>query len=309
VHLRKRISWLMGTLQRSLFPKFQDSWSDPLTEKEKRLVLILELLQDQRFVPKSFFTQCLGRKLRYRESIARSVVAKSVYGYPFTRSLIEAPKITPSLREICGFDKASDIALESTFGRAFADFADSCLGDRVHEALVEQSLKTQLVGHISRDSTAIEGREKPVKKTPKQKPSPKKRGRRPKKEHSEPKKVKRLERQLHQSAEQALKELPVACDVGTKKNSKGYKVSWIGYKFRADVNDYGLPASVAMTSTSFHDSQVAILLMKTTSSRITYLYGEFRKRLYCIEITDCNVYVCIVIGPSELIRRDVALDC
>ncbi|MGC8602649.1 MAG: IS5/IS1182 family transposase, partial [Desulfomonilaceae bacterium] len=98
---------------------------------------------------------------------------------------------------------------------------DSGLGERVHEALVERSLKTQLVGHISRDSTAIEGREKPVKKPPKQKPSPKKRGRRPKGEHSEPKEVKRLERQVHQSAEQALDELPVVCDVGTKKNATG----------------------------------------------------------------------------------------
>jgi hypothetical protein len=272
VKLRKRISWLMGTLQRSLFPKLQESWNAPLTEKEKQLVSILELVQVERFVPKSSFTQSLGRKLRYRESIARSFVAKSVYGYPFTRTLIEALKTAPSLRKICGFDEASDIISESTFSRAFAEFADSGLGDKVHEALVERSLKTQLVGHISRDSTAIEGREKPVKKTPKQKPSPKKRGRRRKGEQSEPKEVKRLERQVHQSAEQALKELPSACDVGTKKNSKGYKVSWIGYKFHADVNDYGLPVSVAMTSASLHDSQVAIPLMKTSSSRLTYLY-------------------------------------
>jgi hypothetical protein len=54
VKLRKRISWLMRTLQRSLFPKLQDSWSDPLTEKEKRLVSILELLQVVRFVPETF---------------------------------------------------------------------------------------------------------------------------------------------------------------------------------------------------------------------------------------------------------------
>ena len=37
----------------------------------------------------------------------------------------------------------------------------------------------------------------------------------------------RLERQLKQSAEEALKEVPVLCDVGTKKNSKGYKETWI----------------------------------------------------------------------------------
>jgi hypothetical protein len=64
----------------------------------------------------------------------------------------------------------------------------------------------------------------------------------------------------------------VACDVGTKKNSKGYKVSWIGYKFHADVNDVGLPISVAMTSASLHDSQVAIPLMKISTSRVIYFY-------------------------------------
>ncbi len=270
--LRKRISWLMGTLQRSLFPKLEESWNGPLTEKEKQLVSILELVQVERFIPKSSDTQWMGRKLRERESIARSFVAKSVYGYPFTSASIEALKTTPSLRKICGFEKVSRIPSESTFSRAFGEFADSGLGERVHEALVERSLKTQLVGHISRDATAIEAREKPVKKPPKQKPSPKKSGRRAKGEQPEHKEAKRLERQLHQSAEQALSELPVVCDVGTKKNSKGYKVSWIGYKFHADVNDVGLPISVAMTSASLHDSQVAIPLMKISTSRVIYFY-------------------------------------
>ena len=234
--LRKTISWLMGTLQRSLFPKLEQCWDIALTEKEKQLVSILELVEVERCVPKSRDTQWLGRKLCERESIARSFVTKSVYGYATTRALIEALETTPSLRRICGFGKPSDIPSESTFSRAFAEFADSGLGDKVHESLVERSLKRQLVGHISRDSTAIEGREKPVKKPPKQKRCQKQTGRRAKGEHSDPIEVKRLVSQLGQSAEQALKELPVGCDVGTKRNSKGYKVSWIGYKFHADVS-------------------------------------------------------------------------
>ena len=62
------------------------------------------------------------------------------------------------------------------------------------------------------------------------------------------------------------------CDVGTKKNSKGYKETWIGYKLHADVNDCCLPISVALTAASLHDSQVAIPLMKMTSDRVDYLY-------------------------------------
>jgi hypothetical protein len=101
---------------------------------------------------------------------------------------------------------------------------------------------------------------------------PRKKGRPAKGEHREPKEQKRLERQCEQSAEEALKELPAFCDVGTKKNSKGYKESWIGYKLHVDVNDCGLPVSAVLTSASLHDSQVAIPLMKMTSAKVDYLY-------------------------------------
>jgi hypothetical protein len=270
--LGEAISWLMGTLQRSLFPRLEECWQAPLTEKEQQLVRILEIVQVERYVTVTASTQWMGRKVREREAIARSFVAKMVYSYPFTSTLIEALKTTPNLRRICGFERVSDIPSESTFSRAFAQFAKGELGEKTHEALVERYLGSELVGHISRDSTAIEGREKPVKKAPKEKPAPKKRGRPKKGEVREPKEEKRLDRQKEQTAEEALKELPVVCDVGTKKNSKGHKESWIGYKLHVDVNDCGLPVSVVLTSASLHDSQVAIPLMKMTSARVTYLY-------------------------------------
>jgi hypothetical protein len=270
--LGQAISWLMGGLQRSLFPHLEDCWRVPLSEKEKGLVTILEMIQIEKYVLRSASDQVMGRKLSERESIARSFVAKAVYGYPFTRSLIEALKTTPTLRRICGFERVSDIPSESTFSRAFAEFAKSKLGDRVHNALVENSLKPELIGHVSRDSTAIDGREKPVKKTPKQKAAPRKRGRPAKGEVREPKQQTRLERQCGHTAREALEELPTSCDAGTKKNSKGFKETWIGYKLHADVNDCGLPISVALTAASVHDSQVAIPLMKMSSAKVDYLY-------------------------------------
>ena len=75
------------------------------------------------------------------------------------------------------------------------------------------------------------------------KPAPRKKGRPRRGEVREPKPETRLERQCRQSAPEALAELPVHCDVGTKKNSKGYKESWIGYKLHADVTDCCLPIS------------------------------------------------------------------
>ena len=270
--LAKAMSWLKGSFQRCLFPSLEESWNTTLTDKERQLVSILELAQVEGHVLRKADNQWLGRKLRERESIARSFSAKAVYGYPTTRALIEALKSTPNLRRICGFRRVSDIPHEATFSRAFAEFTESGLGDRVHEAIVERCLKPELVGHISRDATAIEGREKPVKKPPKEKPEPKKRGRSAKGERREPKEQTRLERQVGQSVEQALNELPVFCDRGTKKNSKGFKETWIGYKLHADVNDCGLPVSVVLTAASLHDSQAAIPMMKMSSARVDYLY-------------------------------------
>jgi len=272
MRLRERVSWLMGSLQRSLFPRLEECWEKPLTGKERQLVCILEVVEIEKYISRRAFQQWLGRKLLEREAIARAFVAKAVYNHPYTRTTIEALHSTPNLRRICGFERISDIPSEATFSRSFVEFAQSDLGDRVHGALVEQCVKPELVGHISRDSTAIEGRERPTKKPEKEKPAPRKRGRPSKGQVHEPKEEKRLDRQCRQSAKEALGDLPVYCDVGTKKNSKGYKETWIGYKVHADVNDCGLPISVVLSSASLHDSQVAIPLMKMTSARVDYLY-------------------------------------
>ncbi len=50
-----------------------------------------------------------------------------------------------------------------------------------------------------------------------------------------------MEKQLTQSREAALADLPTLCDVGTKIDSKGHKHSWIGWKAHIDWSDGGLP--------------------------------------------------------------------
>ncbi|NOU22070.1 MAG: transposase [Methyloglobulus sp.] len=128
------------------------------------------------------------------------------------------------------------------------------------------------MGHNSRDSTAIEAREKPLKKEPIQKIAAK-RGR-PKQGEERIKPLTRLERQASGiGLADMLDDLPTACDVGTKKNSQGYKVSWIGYKLHLDVADGGIPISAVLTTASTHDShQVAIPLAKMSSERVIHLY-------------------------------------
>ena len=63
-----------------------------------------------------------------------------------------------ALRRICGWEKKSAVPSESVFSRAFAEFSDTQLPQRVHEALIRNTHHDRLVGHLSRDSTAIEAR-------------------------------------------------------------------------------------------------------------------------------------------------------
>jgi hypothetical protein len=269
--LRERISWLMETLQQSLFPHLDECLPSPLMEQEKRLVKILELLQIEKFVPNSANHQWMGRPIKEREAIARSFIAKAVFKYQHTRSLIHELRSTPNLRFICGFAKRKDVPSESTFSRAFKEFSKAGMGTLVQDALVKEHLSTELIGHVSRDSTAIIGREKPAKKI-KQPKVPRKKGRPAKGEQRPPAEPKRLDVQRTQPAEEAIALLPTACDRGIKKNAKGYTETWNGFKLHIDVNDFGLPLSAVLTSASVHDSQVAIPLMKLTSNKVTYCY-------------------------------------
>jgi len=269
--LTDRISWLMCNVQRRLFPHLEECFEKPLTDQEKRLVEILEIVEVERHVLRKASTQWRGRKLREREAIARAFVAKEVYRYTRTIDMIRGLRSTDNLRSICGFSSRASVPSESTFSRAFAEFAESGLGKRVHDALVKDWLGNELIGHISRDSTAIEGREKPHVKV-KESRKPRKRGRPARGEQRDQLPAKRLDRQASQSAEKAIEELPTVCDRGTKKNAKGFITSWTGYKLHLDTNDVGLPISALVTSASMHDSQAAIPLMKLTSGKVAYLY-------------------------------------
>lgn len=268
--LKNKISWLMCRVQKSLFSHLNECFDTPLTEQEQRLVSILEIVQVEKYVSRCTTRCWRGRKPLDRQSMARAFVAKTLYRLPTTSDLIRALLATENLRSICGFGTKS-LPSEATFSRAFAEFSDSQLASRVHDSMVQDYLADELIGHISRDSTAIVGREKATKKVKKPK-KPRKRGRPAKGEQREPAVEKRLDRQVVLSAAEAIQELPTCCDRGTKKNAKGYKTSWNGFKLHLDINDTGLPISALVTSASVHDSQVAIPLIKQTSSKVAYLY-------------------------------------
>jgi len=279
-----RLSLIWSGIQRSLFPYLEEELGQ-LTEKQRKLVSILELIRIEDSIS---YTCKTGRKPSDRKIIARAFVAKAVYNFSMTRELLDRLKCDRVLRRICGWESPYQIPSESTLSRAFSEFAQSKLLQEVHKVLINGHLSEHLVGHISRDGTEIVAREKPVvKKKPEKKKEPKRKRGRPKKgEKVPPKEPTRIERQTKMSIEEMLADLPQACDRGTKKNSKGYKQSWNGYKLHLDVADGHIPITALLTSASLHDSQAAIPLATMTSKRVTNLYDLMDSAYDCKEIKD-----------------------
>ena len=155
----------MGRVQVSLFAHLNQCLATPLAEQEERLVSILEIVQVERYVSKNNARfRYPGRMPLDRQTLARAFVAKACYRCATTSDLRCALLSAVNLRRICGFVTANDIPSESTISRAFSEFAVDSLGSQIHDALVEHYLANGLIGHISRDSTAIIGREKPARK-------------------------------------------------------------------------------------------------------------------------------------------------
>ena len=175
---------------------------------------------------------------------------------------------------------------------------------RLHEALIEHALHDHLVGHLSRDSTAIEGREKPTPKPPQPAKPKRKRGRPRKDEQRPPKQPRRLERQPDMSLPEMIADLPRACDVGTKRNAKGHQESWIGYKLHIDAADGGIPVSCILSSASLHDSQVAIPLATMSNARITNLYDLMDSAYDATEIREYSEALGHVAIIDDNPRRD-----
>jgi hypothetical protein len=259
-----------NTIQTQLFPYFEQEL-DPLSEKEREFIQIVTLL-DLPSHMKAYLWRGFGRKRKNRLAMAKAFVVKSVYKIKTTDMLIVYLKGCRNIRRLCGWELASQVPSSPTFSRAFSEFATGKLPQNVHEAMIKKHFAKKLAGHISRDSTAIESREKPIK-VPKASPLPKrKRGRPRKGEVAAPKSRKRVQVQAERSLEENMVDLPTVCNVGTKKNSKGYKTTWIGYKLHLDCIDGDIPVSAILSSASLHDSQAAIPLAQMSSERITNLY-------------------------------------
>lgn len=304
--LGQTLSQYWTKIQSSLFSYLEEEL-DPLTEKQKQLVAILEFVRIEQFIPDFF--GCEGRPQKTRSAIARSFVAKTVFNFPSTRALWERLQSDNNFRRICGWETKWEIPSEATFSRAFAEFAATELPQKVHAAIIEKSYPgtDTIVIHNSRDSTAIKAREKPVVKVvANRETAPKKRGR-PKSGEKIVKEPTRLQRQLTMTLEEMLIDLPKVCTIGSKQNSKGHAEHWIGYKLHVDYADGSVPISAILTSASTHDSQVAIPLATMTAARVTNLYDLMDSAYYMDEIAAHSRSLNHVPLIDKNVRRDKAL--
>jgi hypothetical protein len=265
-------NWV-STIQQTLFPALERELAAPLGERGELFVTVVELARPEAFC-EGFEWQGVGCPRHHRLPILLAFIAKAVWDMPTTRALLDRLAHDPTMRRLCGWERRLDLPSESTFSRAFAEFAASALAERIHEALIQRELADKLVGHISRDSTDIAGREKAAKKPkPAKSAKPRRKTGRPAKgKVPTPKELTRLERQGGRTLAENLEELPRSCDWGSKRDSKGRQFSWRGHKLHVDTADGDIPVSAILTSASLHDSQAAIALAQLTAGRVVNLY-------------------------------------
>ena len=285
--------------QQVLFPNLEMDLA-PISEREKEFARMIELVQvDQHIGPYRWVG--VGRKPHDRLAIAHAFLAKAHWNLTETKRLIEMLKSSPTISLICGWKTAKEIPSESVFCRAFREFSDGNLLQLVHETMIRNCLGDKIIGHISRDSTAIPAREKPIRK-PKEackekgskdkacknkackkkackknackKTACKKKAVRRKAVRHSPSagELKRLDIQVRRTMAENIADLPRQCDIGVKKNSMGHVFWWIGYKLHIDTMDGDIPVSAILTSASLHDSQAAVPLIQMSTDRHTYLY-------------------------------------
>ena len=165
------------------------------------------------------------------------------------------------------------IRVEDHLPRAFAAFAATEFPQHVHDALVRKTCTDRLLGHLSRDSTAIEAREQPTTQRKAPEPPKRKRGR-PKKGAERPKQLTRLQRQGTMTKQAMLDDLPTDCAGGTKKNSTGYTETWIGYKLHIDVADRAVSTSLRQPGSAFTVATPRHRRGATTTDRAAVAAGQ-----------------------------------
>jgi len=261
----RSIAPFWNDLPRSLFGPLEEE-AGCLLPSHQRVALILETIRVEEFIKPRL--GWLGRPGYCRKPLARAFVAKAALNIPTTEDLIDRLRVDARLRRVCGI--FGRIPSGSTFSRAFDEFSESRLLDVVHASGVKTHLGSEVVPHVSHDSTAIPGRERCPKKPKKPEKvksgrgGPRVTGQKP------PPTVQELQEQ--RSWQESLRLLPTACDYGVKIGPKGYPIHWRGYKVHVSTADDGIPLAMFTTSASVSDCTCAIPLMQMVTERVGQVF-------------------------------------
>ena len=251
----EKLSTFWNNVQLKLFPDLEERVRT-LSAEYKRIVAVLELIRIEEFLPCTRFN--FGRPIKDRVQISRAFIAKIILKISYNKDLVSLLEKDEQLKTICGWDSSAKIPSKSKFCRAFKEFAEMNLPEKVHQALIAEAYKDRIIGHVVKDSTPINAREAPLKKEGnmkdrrkllnKQQANDKRNGN------------SRKQKQLKQDLKTSLDELPIQCDHGSKKMANGFLTFWKGYKFHVAIDDLCIPLAAILSSASLNDSEVAIPL-------------------------------------------------
>lgn len=216
------------------------------------------------------------RELNYG-AMVYSLIARVVERIPTIKDLVKRLNNDPYFRFDCGFLHSDNLPSEASYSRMITLISESDAMTRIHDDLILLAIQEEHITeeNIAIDATHFEARDRATGSKNKEKPAPKKRGRKPKAEREQwlkeketteaalPIYEKKIEHQLTESVETLFGEAPLAPMWGVKKNSDGKNVYWFGYKAHLAVStksQYILAGF--MTSGNLHDSKAAIPLLK-----------------------------------------------
>src|SRR5436309_3121341 len=127
---REKLSTMWTNLQLKLFPDLEDR-TGTLSSEYKRIVAVLELIRIEEFLPCTRFN--FGRPVKDRIQISRAFVAKIILKINYNKDLVSLLEKDKQLKTICGWDCSAKIPSRSKFCRAFKEFAEANLPEKVHQ--------------------------------------------------------------------------------------------------------------------------------------------------------------------------------
>ena len=127
---------LWHSIQAWLFPVLEDELGE-LDETHREFIAVCEACALHEHMA-GYRWSGNGCPPSDRLALCKAFTAKAVWDFPTTRALIDAVRHRPMLRRLCGWETLGEVPSESTFSRAFAQFARGRLPQRIHEAMVKR---------------------------------------------------------------------------------------------------------------------------------------------------------------------------